>query len=134
MSDARRYTNHLYHLMDEGVVSESSVILGCLKYMSELDVQGMMECNEFIRPDELDEEDDEDDDELPCLRNLEARGLTKQWVCVNDHTGCLYNDGKNECGHDGHSSHPLESKETSHDYTSHDYARAARVLNGGSSQ
>jgi hypothetical protein len=123
MSDVRRYTNHLYYLMDEGVVSESSVILGCLKYMSELDVQGMMEANEFIRPDELDEEDDVEDvediedEELPCYRNLETSGsdMEKHWVCVNDHTGCLYNDGQNECVHDGHSSHPLKH-EPVHEY------------------
>ena len=60
MTDVRRYTNHLYHLMDEGMLSESSVILGCLKYMSEDDVQDMMEANEFIRPDELDEGDDDE--------------------------------------------------------------------------
>ena len=59
MSSARRYTNHLYHLMDEGQISESQVIVGCLKYMSEDDVQDMMECNEFIRPDELDEGEEE---------------------------------------------------------------------------
>jgi hypothetical protein len=46
--------------MDEGQVSESQVIVGCLKYMSEDDVQLMMEANEFIRPDELDEEEEEE--------------------------------------------------------------------------
>lgn len=107
VSDVRRYTNHLYYLMDEGVVSESSVILGCLKYMSEDDVQSMMEANEFIRPDELD----------ACYRNLETSGsdMEKHWVCVNDHTGCPYNDGQNECVHDGHSSHPLKH-EPVHEY------------------
>lgn len=111
-ADERRYTNHLYHLMDEGQVSESQVIVGCLKWMAEDDVQLMMEANEFIRPDELDEDDEdeeEEDDELPCYRTLgdSNTALSKHWVCVNDHTGCLYNDGRNECGHDGHSSSPL---------------------------
>jgi len=30
-----------------------------------------------------------------CLRQCEG----KEGVCVNDHTGCLYNDGHNGCGH-----------------------------------
>lgn len=53
-------------------------------------------------------------EELPCLRWREtgpgvAKGHVK-WVCVNDHTGCLYNDGHNGCGHEGDSVTPLKDK------------------------
>lgn len=47
MSDPRHYTNKLYDLIDEGLVSQDTVITSCLKYMSETDVQGMMEANEI---------------------------------------------------------------------------------------
>lgn len=52
-------------------------------------------------------------DELPCLREREDithYGDVAPWTCVNDHTGCLYNDGHNGCNHDGDSHQPLEDK------------------------
>ena len=33
-----------------------------------------------------------------------------EWVCENDHTGCLYNDSCNGCSHEGDSLHPLEEE------------------------
>ncbi len=43
-------------------------------------------------------------DELPCYREHEDG----EWTCMNDHTGCLYNDGNNECMYEGNSTQPLE--------------------------
>jgi len=43
--------------------------------------------------------------EKPCERQLEGR----TWVCLNDHTGCLYNDGCNVCCCAGNSLRPLEN-------------------------
>ena len=48
----------------------------------------------------------EDKDELPCDREMDE-GV---WVCVNDHTGCLFNNGHNECSHRGNSTSPLEEQ------------------------
>lgn len=48
-------------------------------------------------------------DELPCLRERED-DIDPPWTCVNDHTGCLYNNGHNGCNHDGDSRQPLEDK------------------------
>lgn len=45
---AREYTNKLYDMIDEGLISEDFVITMCLKYMSEDDVKDMMECNELL--------------------------------------------------------------------------------------
>tara|TARA_R110000824_G_scaffold106335_2_gene251231 strand:+ start:954 stop:1124 length:171 start_codon:yes stop_codon:yes gene_type:complete len=56
MSDVRRYTNLLLEMVDEGLLDKDNVIMACVKYMSEDDVQDMMEHNELVRPDELDEE------------------------------------------------------------------------------
>jgi hypothetical protein len=42
--------------------------------------------------------------EMPCEREWDNDG----WWCINDHTGCLYNDGHNTCQHEGNSLSPLE--------------------------
>jgi len=55
----RKYTNLLLDMIDEGMIDRDLVITACLKYMSEDDVQDMMEANEFI------EEQYEDDDGQP---------------------------------------------------------------------
>ena len=52
---AREYTNKLYDMIDEGLVSNELIVICCLKYMSEDDVKGMMEANELI----FDEEEDD---------------------------------------------------------------------------
>ena len=44
--------------------------------------------------------------DLPCERELDDAG----WCCINDHTGCLWNDGHNTCNHEGDSLSPLEEK------------------------
>ena len=53
----RYYTNMLLEMIDDGLLDRDTVITACLKYMSEDDVQDMMEANEFI------EEQFEDEDE-----------------------------------------------------------------------
>jgi len=55
----RKYTNQLLDMIDDGLLDRDTVIMACLKYMSEDDVQDMMEANEFI------EEQYEDDDGQP---------------------------------------------------------------------
>lgn len=49
----------------------------------------------------LDLPDEEED--LPCLREYDTDG----WQCLNDHTGCLWNNGNNECMHPGTHCAPL---------------------------
>jgi hypothetical protein len=46
----------LLELVEDGMLSKDDVIMACVKYMSEDDVKDMMQCNEFIEP-----EDDEPD-------------------------------------------------------------------------
>lgn len=53
----RQYTNHLLELVEQGVLSKDLLITACLKYMSESDVQDMAESNEFVQPNELEEND-----------------------------------------------------------------------------
>jgi hypothetical protein len=49
----------LLEMIEDGLIDRDLVITACLKYMSEDDVQDMMEANEFI------EEQYEDDDGQP---------------------------------------------------------------------
>ena len=55
----RKYTNMLLDMIDEGIIDRDLVITACLKYMSEDDVQDMMEANEFIE-EQFEDEDEED--------------------------------------------------------------------------
>ena len=52
----RFYTNMLLELVEDGMLDKDHVIMACVKYMSEDEVKDMMQCNEFIEP-----EDDEPD-------------------------------------------------------------------------
>ena len=55
---SREYTDYLLELIEEGVLDKDTVIMACVKYMSEDDVKDMMIANEFIF-------DDDDDDGQP---------------------------------------------------------------------
>ena len=45
---SRKYTNMLLEMIEEGVLDKDLVLMAMAKYMSEDDVQDMMEANEFI--------------------------------------------------------------------------------------
>lgn len=49
---ARKFTNELIDLVDEGILSAEDVLTACLKYMSEDDVKDMAICNEFLSEDD----------------------------------------------------------------------------------
>ena len=53
---SRTYTNKLFELAENGVVSWESIAVSALRYMSEADVQDMAECEGFVEVDELEEE------------------------------------------------------------------------------
>lgn len=52
---SRKFTNELWNMLDNGLISQDTVIKACLSYMSEDDVKDMMEHNEFIEEEEEDE-------------------------------------------------------------------------------
>lgn len=54
---SRKYTNKLYQMIEDGLISKDYVITACLKYMSEDDVKDMMEYNEMLEEDEEENED-----------------------------------------------------------------------------
>ena len=53
---SREYSTILLQMVEEGMLDRDTVIMACVKYMSEADVQDMMECNEFIEIEEDEEE------------------------------------------------------------------------------
>ena len=57
----REATNRILELIDEGVLRAETVVMACLKYMSEDEVADMAHINEFAQLWE-DEEDEDDDD------------------------------------------------------------------------
>ena len=62
---SRKYTNMLLDMVEGGMLDRDTVIMACVKFMSEDEVQDMMEANEFVE-EEFEDEDEEDyDDSFP---------------------------------------------------------------------
>jgi len=59
MTGVRQATDKILEMVEEGILDKDTVIMSCLKYMSEDDVADMAHSNEFFNNDE---EDDDDDD------------------------------------------------------------------------
>jgi|TARA_R110000850_G_scaffold259429_1_gene386417 hypothetical protein len=49
----REKTNKLLEMIENEEISKDTVIMACVKYMSEDDVADMMEHNEMIEPEDL---------------------------------------------------------------------------------
>ena len=49
---ARQYTSQLLEMIETGLLDKDSVIMACVKYMSEDEVKDMMEMNDFIEEEE----------------------------------------------------------------------------------
>jgi hypothetical protein len=58
----RKYTNLLLEMIEDGLLDRDTVITACVLYMSEDQVQDMMESNEFI-PEQFEEEEEDYDDD-----------------------------------------------------------------------
>ena len=58
----RKFTNMILEAIEDGMLDRDTVIMACLKYMSEDDVKDMAEANEFF-PEEDEEEEDEEEEE-----------------------------------------------------------------------
>jgi hypothetical protein len=55
----RKATNRLLEDIEAGLLDRDTVIMACVKYMSEDDVADMCHCNEFFSDAEDETEDDE---------------------------------------------------------------------------
>lgn len=54
----RKYTNKLLEMVEEGILDRDTVIMACVSYMSEDQVEDMMHCNNFL----VEEEDIEEEE------------------------------------------------------------------------
>tara|TARA_B100001094_G_scaffold56916_1_gene52396 strand:+ start:87 stop:254 length:168 start_codon:yes stop_codon:yes gene_type:complete len=54
---SRQATDKILEMVEEGILDKDTVIMSCLKYMSEDDVADMAHSNEFF----INEEDEEDE-------------------------------------------------------------------------
>jgi len=68
---SRKYTNQLLEMIEDGLLDRDTVIMACIKYMSESDVQDMMEANEFIE-EQYEDEDDGQPDEAQEWESFDA--------------------------------------------------------------
>jgi hypothetical protein len=57
----RQYTNKLLEMIDDGLLDKDQVIQAFCSYMSESDVQDMMESNEMVDSEEEEEDEEEED-------------------------------------------------------------------------
>ena len=56
MYKTRQATERILELVEEGLLDKDTVIMACLKYMSEDDVADMARINEFFLSEDEDEE------------------------------------------------------------------------------
>ena len=56
----RQSTDKILEMVEEGILDKDTVIMSCLKYMSEDDVADMAHSNEFFYNEEEDDEEDEE--------------------------------------------------------------------------
>ena len=61
----RQATDKILEMVEEGILDKDTVIISCLKYMSEDDVADMAHSNEFFIDEEEDDEDDWDGSNYP---------------------------------------------------------------------
>ena len=60
---ARDFSTKLLDMIDDGLLDKDTVIMACVKYMSEDDVRDMMFANDFVEDtDDWDEDEDEEPD------------------------------------------------------------------------
>ena len=60
MTGVRQATDKILEMVEEGILDKDTVIMSCLKYMSEDDVADMAQMNEFFMT--TNEEEDDDDE------------------------------------------------------------------------
>jgi hypothetical protein len=60
MTGVRQATDKILEMVEEGILDKDTVIMSCLKYMSEDDVADMAHSNEFFMTTNDEEDNDED--------------------------------------------------------------------------
>ena len=65
MTDTRKSTNRLLEMIEDGSIDPKDVVMICVKFMSEDDVDEMCRINEVFEDDEEEEIEEDDRFELP---------------------------------------------------------------------
>ena len=65
MTDTRKSTNRLLEMIEDGSIDPKDVVMMCVKFMSEDDVDEMCRINEVFEDDEEEEIEEDDRFELP---------------------------------------------------------------------
>lgn len=60
---SREATSKLLQMIEDGLLARDTVIMACVKYMSEADVADMMHINEFSDPEDEQEDEAESDED-----------------------------------------------------------------------
>lgn len=74
---ARKITNKILELVDDGVLDARTALLAALCYMSEDDVADMARCNELVGEDEDAEEVEEVEDDAADDDAEQAQGVAQ---------------------------------------------------------
>ena len=70
---SREFSNKILEAVEEGMLDKDTVIMACLKYMSEDQVRDMAEANCFFEHEE-DEEEDEEEEWTPYNADFNDKG------------------------------------------------------------
>lgn len=62
-NDVRKFTNKLYDLVEEGLISPTTFAEMCLSYMSEADVADMCRANDLFQDEDEEDEEEEEGEE-----------------------------------------------------------------------
>lgn len=90
----REFTNKILEAIDEGLLDRDTVIMACLKYMSEDEVADMAHANEFF-PEEDDGYDDYSEPSDGFRDDVEADAdvLASAGYGTDEDYGCFGGDG-----------------------------------------
>lgn len=88
MSTARQSTNKLLEMIEQCMLDRDTVIMACVKYMSEADVADMMHINEFADDSPDFDQYDSDDYDVEAMRTDYENGNfdpdnSEEYRCVN---------------------------------------------------
>ena len=71
---SREFTNKILEAVEEGMLDKDTVIMACLKYMSEDQVRDMAEANCFFEHEEEEDEEEEEEEWTPYNADFNDKG------------------------------------------------------------
>jgi hypothetical protein len=121
---SREHTSKLLEMVADGLLDKDTVILACVKYMSESDVADMMDCNEWSERFNEDEDETEytyeDEEEVRAAfwdfaDSMNGDGITRRKFSDGSYstdTRCAFVDYVDSLARDGQISEALAQRVT----------------------